>query len=127
MKFRLVKRPFWDRHGDILESIEGRRNRLGIDEFTGGGKVYPEIINQKDKILEWHEKDGILLLKVDISESEAEDIKTKDKAMKYNASPKVIKDYNHKDFKAERLTDEEAKTMKKDVFGIEVGSGVTTP
>ena len=130
IKFRLIERPYYDpRTGEIPDSIEGRRNRPGIDPFSGGGKVYPEIVNQKDKILEWHEKDGVLLLKLDILELEAEEIKTRDEALKYQASPKIERDYNHKDFKAERLTDEEAEIMKEDIFGIkliEIDSGVTT-
>jgi len=127
LKFKLINRPYYTKDGNLL----GRplyTDRYGIAELYGGGKVYPEIVKQKGKILEWHEKDGTLLLKIDIAESEAEEIKTKDKALKYQASPKIMKDYNHKDFKSERLTDKEAETMKKDIFGIKsekVESGVT--
>jgi len=116
--FTLIKRPYYDRNSDILASIEGRRNRKGIDEFTGGGKVYPDIIEQKSKIKEWHEKDDVLLVKIDIPEAEAIELETKDKKLKYKASPKIEKEYNYKDFKPKVLTDQEAETMKKDFFGI---------
>ena len=128
IKFKLIEWPYYTKDGTLL----GRplyTDRYSIAELYGGGKVYPEIVNQKDKILEWHEKDGVLLLKLDILELEAEEIKTRDEALKYQASPKIERDYNHKDFKAERLTDEEAEIMKEDIFGIkliEIDSGVTT-
>ena len=129
IKFQLIERPYYDRNGNILSSIEGRRNRKGIDEFTGGGKVYPDIIDQKAKIKAWHEKDGILLLQVDILESEAIAIKVKDETKKYKASPKIEKEYNaNKDFKALILTDQEADDLKEKFFGIKkliVDSGVT--
>ena len=125
MKFKYIRRPFYDEKGNIVD-ITGRYNRPGIDEFMGGGKVYPEIISQKDKIIERYQDDTFVYIKLDITESEAEKIRTKQKALKYQASPKVMIDYNHKDFKAERLTDEEADKMKQDVFGIiSVESGVT--
>ena len=103
IKFDLIKKPFWDRDGNILTSIEGRRNRKGIDEFTGGGRVYPDI--DRTKVEEWHQKDDVLLVKIDITEVEATTITTK------------------KEFKALILTDQEADAMKKDFFGI-VESGV---
>ena len=117
LEFKLIERPYYTKNGNLL----GRPlyiNKYGIAELYGGGKVYPEIVNQKDKHLEWYEKDNILLLKLAIKETEAEEIKTKDKAMKYQATPKIKKDYNHKDFKTKKLTNEQAKTMKEDIFGI---------
>ena len=127
VKFKLIERPYYTKDGTLLDRPL-YTDRYGIAELYGGGKVYPESANHWDKIIEWCEKDGVLLLKLDIPESEAEEIKTKDKALKYKASPKVMKDYNHKDFKPEILTDGEAQTMKEDVFGIiEVESGVTIP
>lgn len=116
--FTLIKRPYYDRNSDILASIEGRRNRKGIDEFTGGGKVYPDIIEQKSKIKEWHEKDGVLLLQVDVTESEAVAHETKDEKLKYKASPKLEKEYNYKDFKAKVLTDSEAGDLKQNFFEV---------
>ena len=124
MKFKYIRRPYYDENGDIVD-IAGRMNRPGIDEFYGGGKVYPEIIKQKDKILERYQDDTFVYVKLDITEPEAKEIKTKDKAMKYQASPKIMKDYNHKDFKAEILTDQEAEDLKESVFGIKIlDSGV---
>ncbi len=125
IKFKLIERLYYMKDGTLLDRPL-YTDRYGIAEFYGGGKVYPESANHWDKILEWYEKDGILLLKLDIPESEAEEIKTKDKVLKYQASPTIERDYNHKDFEAEILTDGEAEIMKEDVFGmIEVESGVT--
>jgi len=127
IKFQLIERPYYDRDGNILTSIDGRRNRKGIDEFTGGGKVYPDI--ERSKIKEWHEKDGILLLQVDILETEAIAVTSKDETKKYKASPKIEKEYNaNKEFKALILTDQEADDLKTNFFGIKkliVDSGVT--
>ena len=115
IKIKLLKRPYYDKNGDLL-CRPLLTDSYGIAEIYGGGVVYPEIIKQKEKILERYTDGDIALIKLDITDLEAEEIKIKDKAMKYQASPKIIKDYNHKDFKAERLSDEEAEAMKKDVF-----------
>jgi len=128
IKFELIIRPFWNRYGDILSSIDGMRNRKGVDEFTGGGKVYPDIVNQKGKIKEWHEKGTVLLIKVNITEVEAKEHETKDEKLKYKASPKIEKEYNYKDFKAKVLNDIQVKKLKEDFFGIKPlspESGVT--
>ena len=127
IKFKLIEKPYFDKNSDLL----GRplyTDRYGLAEIYGGGKVYPEIIEQKDKIKEWHEKDGILLIKIDIPEAEAKGLETKDKKLKYKASPKVEKEYNYKDFKAKVLTDQEAEDLKVNFFGIKkqtLESGVT--
>ena len=126
IKFDLIKKPFWDREGNILSSIEGRRNRKGIDEFTGGGRLYPDI--DRSKVKEWHQKDDVLLVKIDITEVEAKGHETKDEKRKYKASPKIEKEYNYKDFKAKVLTDQKADDLKINFFGIKKlieESGVT--
>ena len=118
IKFDLVKRPYYDKYGDLL----GRplyTDRYGLDEIYGGGKLYPEVDYDQHKVLERHENADILLLHLDITEAEAEVIRTKDKVFQYQASPKEMAVYNHKDFKSARLTDEEAKIVKEDVFGVE--------
>ena len=117
IKFQLIERPYYDRNGNILTSIEGRRNRKGIDEFTGGGKVYPDII-ESGKIKEWHEKDGILLINADILESGAIAVTVEDKTKTYKASPKVNREYNSKNFKAKVLTDSEAGDLKQNFFEV---------
>ena len=117
IKFDLIKKPFWDRDGNILASIEGRKNRKGIDEFTGGGRLYPDI--DRSKVKEWHQKDDVLLVKIDITEAEATTIITKNEVKKYKASPKIEKEYNaNKEFKALILTDQEAENLKTNFFGI---------
>ena len=118
LKFDLVKRPYYDKYGDLL----GRplhTDRYGLAEIYGGGKLYPEADYDQSKVLERYEGLDILLLLLDITNLEAEAIKVKDKIFQYQASPKEMAVYNHKDFKTQRLTDIEAQTMKKDVFGVE--------
>jgi len=127
LKFRLIEKPYYTKKGDLL----GRplyTDRYGIPELYGGGKVYPEIIKDKGKILEWHEKDGVLLLSLNITDVEAIELETKDEKRKYKASPKIEREYNYKDFKAKVLNDNQAKSLKEDFFGVKpiaVGSGVT--
>jgi len=124
IKFNLIKKPFWDGDGNILTSIEGRRNRKGIDEFTGGGRLYPDL--DRSKVKEWHQKDDVLLVLVDITEGDAVALETKDKKLKYKASPKIEKEYNYKDFKAKILTEQEAEDLKLAFFGITIHpTGVT--
>jgi hypothetical protein len=101
IQFTLKERPYVDQHGRVLQSIEGRQNRPGVDEFSGGGKVnYPDTGGVKIK--GWHEKGKDLLLKV---EGSAPDLEKLGKV----------------------LTKEEAKTIKAATFGIieKAESGVT--
>lgn len=101
IQFTLGERPYTNRNGEVLQSIEGRLNRKGVDEFFGGGKFYPDYT--KAKIKEWHEKGITFLLVVD--------------------SPSTVLESQGK-----KLTKEEAKVIKKLVFGIsekEAESGVT--
>jgi len=127
VKFKLIERPYYDKNGDIL-TRSLYTDRYGLAEIYGGGKVYPDII-ESGKVKEWHEKDGVLLLQVDILESEATTITLKDEIKKYKASPKIEKEYNaNKDFKALILTDQEAEDLKINFFGIKPlspDSGVT--
>lgn len=120
IRFNLIERPYYDRDGNILPSIEGRRNRPGIDEFTGGGKVYPDL--GKVKIIERHEKDQDLLLLVD---GDTTDLKKKG-SVTYQASPKTLKT-EPLGFEPRVIADTEAEDMKATVFGIvkSVESGVT--
>ena len=89
-------------------NISGLRNRPGIDEIEPGGKKYPAIAKEKGKVLEWHEQGDKLLLKLDILEAEADQVK---------------------EFKAKKLTDKQATDMKRDFFKVPekvvVESGVT--
>ena len=63
LKYKLVLRPYYDRHGNVLKSIEGRRNRLLKDEFHGGGLVYPDLAGLK--VIERYERGQELLVLVD--------------------------------------------------------------
>lgn len=121
IKFRLINLPYYDpRTGNILESIEGRQNRTGIDPIAGGGKVYPDI--DPALILKRKEKAGELLLKLDITPEEAAAMIGDENLKKYKASPKVTKEYkDKKDFKGEIVPDEIADPV------VVVESGVTVP
>lgn len=54
VKFKLLKRPYYDQDGKLLGKLTGRRNRPGIDEIRGGGMVYPDLSGCK--IAAWHER-----------------------------------------------------------------------
>lgn len=98
--FELVDKGYYDpRTGKKLDSIEGRRNRPNIDPFKHLGIVYPEIAQDKhkDKHIEWHEKRPKLLLKLDITDTEASRIT---------------------ELNAKRLTDQEAEALKRKLFGV---------
>jgi hypothetical protein len=101
VKVDLTERGYYDpRTGTPLKSIEGRQNRPGIDPFVGGGKTgYPSI--EISKIEERHESGTSLLIKAILKPEEADS------------------------FRDSILTDEQAKQIKKDVFGITPISGVT--
>ncbi|MDD5006839.1 MAG: hypothetical protein PHC68_00385 [Syntrophorhabdaceae bacterium] len=100
-QFTLGERPYTDKDGKVLQSIEGRFNRKGVDEFFGSGKFYPDYT--KAKIKERHEKGITFLLVVDNPSTALES-------------------------QGKKLTKEEAKVIKELVFGIsekEAESGVT--
>ena len=123
IKFQLIERPYYDRNGNILSSIEGRRNRKGIDEFSGGGKAYPDITGS---ILERYEKGNVLLLKLNISEEEALNISSNTETLSFQTTPTKIIFYSYSDFQATIITDVEAQDMKADYFNIvDAVSGVS--
>ena len=123
IKFKLIKKPFWDGSCQILASIEGRRNRKGIDEFTGGGKVYPDL--SKVLVLEQYQKGTNLLVLVDGEQADI-DALLKQEAVTFKASPKELKT-DLGGFQPAMKTDAEVKAIKVDVFGIKevLESGVT--
>lgn len=59
-RFDLPELPYHDREGRVLKSIEGRLNRPGVDEFSGGGRVYPDLTGAG--IVERREAGGVLLV-----------------------------------------------------------------
>jgi hypothetical protein len=70
IKFRLTERPYRDINGNVLKSLDGIRNRKGIDEVTGGGKDgYPQI--GKHEIIEQYEFQGHVLVRSTISVEKA--------------------------------------------------------
>ena len=107
-EFQLIEKPYYDDRGNILASIAGRKNKPGIDEFKGGGKVYPEL---PGKVVQRFEHDGWLLVLLDAPESVLDGLKAKKQALEYFASPKVVRAYNFSDFKATRI--ETSKVLGK--------------
>jgi len=101
LRFTLPSRPYVDQNGQILQGIEGRYNRKGIDEINGGGKDYPDY--KGVMIKKWYEKDHDLLLVVDGPATTLE-------------------------MQGKKLTVDEAKAVKEAVFGVSdkaLESGVT--
>lgn len=78
----------------------------------GGGTIYPVIAQEWNRHLRlnWHEKGDDLLLEVDCSSADADAIVTQ-----------------QTEFKAKRVLDKDAETMKIDVFNISTKSGETVP
>ena len=97
LKFRLIERPYWDKDGNVLVSIKGMRNRKGVDEIHGGGKVYPEI---PFKVLERYEQDGFWYVLVDATQADIDAFIAKDEANSYQASPKEQRVYRTTYFEA---------------------------
>lgn len=137
MQYQLIERPYHDERGNVISSIEGRHNRWGIDEIYGGGFIYPDLSGHK--ILKQYERQGTLLVELDIPESTAVELAGKNEPLKTIAThrvrkarkrqktyPERFKIYNFKDFKARRITDAEAESILKN-WGMwpETTSGVT--
>ena len=74
IKYKLKRRPWVDGEGKVLESIKGRQNRPGIDEFSGGGYEYPDEVDKIDRF----ESQGYLVLLVDETKTESLLNKNKD-------------------------------------------------
>lgn len=96
MEFEMIIRPPRNKRTGSL-NIQGLRNRKGIDEIDPGGKDAPAIAEDRTKVLERLEKDGRLLLKLNISDAQADQVKK---------------------FKAKKLTDKQADDMKRDFFKV---------
>lgn len=123
--FKLIERPCYDQDGNILQSIEGRRNRKGIDEINGGGKVYPNL--KSVKVLERYEKDGNLMVLADGDTTELE----QQGAVTFQASPKIMF-RESAGFQPQVVDEVEVETLKETVFDVkkpiiveECDSGVT--
>lgn len=119
--FKLIDRPYYDHNGDILTNISGRKNRKGIDEINGGGKVYPDL--SKVKVIEWTESGLHLLVLVDGSEDEIKKLETGGEVV-FMASPKYIKSIDV-GLSPRLLSEEDAMLMKIGVFELKPESGVT--
>lgn len=97
LSFDLIERPYFDRNGNILESVAGRKNRPGIDEFEGGGHVYPGLGGLR--ILDWRQKGKRLMLLVDATPGEIDALLARTDALEFQASPKKRQPYGFSDFR----------------------------
>jgi hypothetical protein len=93
----LLPRPYWDKDGNILPSIAGRKNRKDIDAFTGGGKVYPD--TRGVKVLRRIENGQTLYLQLDETPDTAQKYVDREENLSFQATPNVTSYYNHRDFK----------------------------
>lgn len=117
--FKLIKRPYYDSHGNVIQSIKGRRNRFGIDEFFGGGEIYPDlssytVLFKVETFGEWlvriKENAPELLVKNEIKKIVVTYRITKGRNRKTYV-PAVSIDHNFKDFKVKELTEIQAKNL----------------
>lgn len=113
-EFHLIERPYSDGQGNILASIEGRRNRPGIDEFSGGGKIYPEL---PGKVVQRFEFDDTLFVLLDIDTSAINNLMNKNQKLWFQASPKIKQEYNFKDFNPKKLSESEVLGKIKKFYG----------
>lgn len=120
LHFVLPARPYYDRHGNLLADIAGRRNRPGVDAFSGGGKIYPDV---PGKVLARYERDGELLVQVDLSDEDAAAWIDKVPAKRVSLSTQVVRQYGAKEFQARLLSEAEAKAALSLIRSAE--SGVT--
>lgn len=114
-EFQLIEKPYYDDRGNILASVAGRKNRPGIDEFKGGGMVYPEL---PGKVVQRFERGGWLLVLLDAPEGVLSALSTKKQALEYFASPRITKAYNFSDFHATRIDRDKVVGKLKVQYGL---------
>lgn len=99
LKITLIERPYVNpRTGEILLSIENRKNKPNIDPFKGGGKIYPDL--SEVKIIETHEKDFYYLVLVEGTQ---------------DAINKIL---NDQAFEISMCSNNEAEDLKKNLFDV---------
>ena len=121
---------YHDRNGNVIADISGRSNKFGVDEFYGVNR-YPQDHLDKCKIIGQWQRESKILLQLDVTDQEANDIvnkkekykkvvtrKVKRDGKKFKSDPDKSIEHNFQDFNPVRLSDEEAKTVKKEVFNI---------
>jgi len=118
LKFKLIDRPYYDKHGNTLKR-ELSNKGYGIAEIYGGGKLYPDM--GKLTVLEWHEKGYDLAVLVEGDQAEVDKLlQTKDVFLQ--ASPKEVKIVPD-GFKVKTFVEAD-KTSELSNIGIDI-SGVT--
>ena len=134
LKCKLIELPYYDRYGKVIASINGRKNRFGKDEFSGGGRIYPDLSgytvlhryrNNDDFLVETKE-DASVLINMDKIKSTIGTYQAKIKGKRKICIPNSIINYNVKDFKFSILTEKEAYSLLE-LWGINIDpeSGVT--
>lgn len=119
IKIRLIEKPFYDlRTGEVLPSINGRQNRLGIDPFEGGGKVYPPKAVMSLNIISRHESGDTLMLLVDECLEVINIVLTLSGSENYQASPTIMQSYDLADFDPKQLTNNEALAVLINEIGL---------
>lgn len=104
LKFTLIEKPFYDpRTGEVLDSIEGRRNRKNVDPFEGGGVVFPEIPRGL-QVKEWFVNRPHFMVLVEGQTKDVSSVLSESKEMYFRASPKVITKYSYQNHKPTRVT-----------------------
>lgn len=111
VKIELIRKPYYDADGNILESITGMKNRPGIDEFSGGGTLRPDLSGFT--ILESYDRFDVWLVCVDENPS---DLVNTIGIFSYQASPKTKLTYDFEDFNIMLIQDQAAELLKTNFY-----------
>lgn len=122
--FDVITTPFFYRNtGKLLADIMNHKFKRSTP-ISGGMLIYPSLLNRYP-ILEYYESNGFVLVKLDMTNQQAEyELKSNDilsVPIRYKSKrAKIIemKDYKIKDFNLNSITEIEAESIKGRVFGI---------
>jgi hypothetical protein len=122
IKLKTKERPYYDpRNGKVLKSIEGRRNRPGVDPFEGGGRVYPPIPDNV-RVLDWQERGETLMLLVEGEAKDIDRLKGLSGTAQYRASPKETREYDLSEHAPVERSNAEALDDLKQEVGLPDGT-----
>lgn len=116
IKFKLIKRPYYDQNNHLLGKLDGRRNRRGIDEIRGGGMLYPDLSGLK--ILAWHEKYRTLCVLIDADDNVINELCGKSEKVRFDMTPKKTVYFDFWHFHPTKLTPDEALKCLIDECGL---------
>lgn len=111
IKITLIPLPYYNGKGSMLATIAGRKNRPNLDQFTGGGYVYPNMNGLK--VLSWQEAEEapLLMVLVEADQKIIEAFLKRDAAVTYQDTPSITKTIRSSDFKPTAVD-------PKDVVGV---------